>query len=77
MRQTVQDALMALVKRAGAEGLAIPLEALQDLRAGDSIGIEVLPGQGLLLRHFNERDAKRMQTSGASLTEPEPEPEAS
>lgn len=67
MRRHVGDSLMALVKRAGAEGLAIPISALRDLKAGDSMAIEVVPGEGLLLRYFNAADAAKKQRDGTGL----------
>lgn len=48
-RRHTDDAILALVKRAGK--LPIPIDALQDLQAGDSMSITVLPGEGLLLEY--------------------------
>lgn len=45
-RQHVSDGMLALVKRAGR--LVIPLDALQDLKEGDTLSIESVPGEGLI-----------------------------
>ena len=67
MRQHVSEAMLALVKRAGR--LVVPLEALQDLTQGDSLAIEVVPGEGLIFTYV--APGARFEPS-----RPEPPPDA-